>query len=65
MTKQTNKNIIIQELFYFLSFTVLIFFGLEFIWPNFIIAYLNLNYLVILWLGVAIIYLNSRNNVSS
>jgi hypothetical protein len=65
MTKQTNKNIIIQELFYFLSFTVLIFFGLELIWPNFIIAYLNLNYLVILWLGVAIIYLNSRNNVSS
>jgi len=45
----SKKSLIIQELFYFLTVLVGVFIILEIIWPNIILAYFNLNYLIILW----------------
>lgn len=45
-----NRKLIYQELFYFFSAALALFILLEIIWPNIILAYFNLNYLVILWL---------------
>jgi len=45
-----KKRIIYQELFYFFSVALALFIVLEIIWPNIILAYFNLNYLVVFWL---------------
>jgi len=45
------------ELFYCLSGAILLFAFLEIIWPGIILAYLNLNYLLIFWLIAGIIIL--------
>lgn len=45
----SKKGLIIQELFYFFTALLGIFIILEIIWPNIILAYFNLNYLIILW----------------
>lgn len=45
----SKKDFIIQELFYFFTILLGIFIILEIIWPNIILAYFNLNYLIILW----------------
>lgn len=43
-----NKKII-NEVFYFLGFTLALFILAEIIWPNSILSYLNLNYVFVLW----------------
>jgi hypothetical protein len=43
------------ELFYVLTGAVLLFAGLEIIWPGLVLAYLNLNYFLLLWLIIGII----------
>lgn len=45
------------ELFYVLTGAVLIFSCLEIFWPGMVLAYLNLNYVLIFWLVVGIIIL--------
>lgn len=50
-------QLIIREIFYFFSCLILVFIILEMIWPNIILAYLNLNYLLILWLISGTLYL--------
>lgn len=40
----------IQELFYFFSIAFILFFLLEIIWPNFVLAYFNLNFLLFVWI---------------
>jgi hypothetical protein len=57
MTKENKSlsNVVIKELFYFLSLFILIFSIAELIFPNFIIAYFNLNYVIVLWLTVGLI----------
>lgn len=54
---QNNRAIIAEELFYWLSVALAIFIVLEIIWPNLILAYFNLNYLILLWLlsGVGVL----------
>lgn len=52
-----NLSIIIREFFYFFSLALLIFIGLEIIWPNIVLAYFNLNYLLVLWFVSGLIYL--------
>lgn len=42
-----NYTIIIRELFYFLSALLLVSAILEVIWPNIILAYFNLNFLLL------------------
>jgi hypothetical protein len=46
-----------REIFYFLAFLLGIFICLEIIWPNIILAYFNLNYLLVLWLAAGLILL--------
>jgi len=42
-----NLAIIIRELFYFFSALLIVCVILEIIWPNIILAYFNLNYLIV------------------
>lgn len=46
-----RKMIIIEESFYFLTALTGILIIMEIVWPNIILAYLNLNYLVLIWLA--------------
>jgi len=50
-------NIFFHELFYVLSGAILIFACLEIFWPGIVLAYLNLNYVLIFWLVIGIIIL--------
>jgi len=43
-------SIIKREIFYFFSAALAVLIGLEIIWPNIVLVYFNLNYLLILWL---------------
>ncbi|MDD5527691.1 MAG: hypothetical protein PHO56_01800 [Patescibacteria group bacterium] len=54
-----KSKIIIEELFYFLSASLAVFFPMELFWPRIVLAYLNLNWLVLLWViaGVAVLIL--------
>ncbi len=46
----SQSRLIIREIFYFLSLLLALFIILEIIWPNIILAYFNLNWLLVLWL---------------
>lgn len=46
-----------KEFFYILSSAVFIFCGLEIVWPNLILAYFNINYLLLAWFFNAILLL--------
>lgn len=52
----------LQEIFYVLSGTLVIFYLLETVWPNLILAYLNVNWVLILWLftGIVILVINNK-----
>jgi len=50
-------QLIEREIFYFFSLALLVFICLEIIWPNIILAYLNLNYLFLIWLASALVLL--------
>lgn len=45
----------LREVFYFLTAALFVFYILELIKPNIVIAYLNLAYLLIIWILVAIV----------
>lgn len=57
-----NKQLVIRESFYFLTALTAVFIVFEIIWPNIILAYFNLNYLIILWLAVGMFLLFKKNN---
>ncbi|MFA5109150.1 MAG: hypothetical protein WC458_01215 [Patescibacteria group bacterium] len=46
----TGRSVIGREIFYFFSVLLLVFIILEIIWPNIILVYFNLNWLLIPWL---------------
>jgi len=50
-----NNKLILKELFYFTTISLFVFILLEIISPNFVLAYFNLNLLLIFWLILAII----------
>ena len=52
-----KKDIIIRESFYFLTALAAVLIGMELIWPNIVLAYFNLNYLVVIWLAAGLIML--------
>jgi hypothetical protein len=52
-----NLVVITRELFYFVSAALALLIGLEIISPNIILAYFNLNYLVIIWLATGLFLL--------
>ena len=59
-----NLFTIFQELFYVLSGALIIFCALEIIWPKIVLAYFNLNWLLIFWLvtGIVLLLLNKKND---
>ncbi len=59
---RADKNLIIRESFYFLTALAAVFIAFEIIWPNIILAYFNLNYLIILWFVVGLLLLFQKNN---
>lgn len=52
------------ELFYVLTGALIVFMGLEIIWPNIVLAYININYILLLWLvdGIAILIITPKQN---
>lgn len=50
-------RLIFEELFYVLTGAAIIFAGLELAWPGLVLAYINLNWVLILWLAVGIVIL--------
>ncbi|MDD5290497.1 MAG: hypothetical protein PHZ04_00055 [Patescibacteria group bacterium] len=50
-------NLIFKELFYALTGALVIFVVLELAWPNIVLAYLNLNWVLLSWLFAGIIVL--------
>ena len=50
-----KNKLILKELFYFTTISLCVFIFLEIISPNFVLAYFNLNLLLIFWLILAII----------
>ena len=51
---------VLKEMFYVLTGALVIFSCLELLWPRLIIAYINLNWLLIFWLIVGIVILLNR-----
>ena len=52
-----NTYLILKELFYVLTGALVIFVALELVWPDIILAYINLNWILLIWLFIAIIIL--------
>lgn len=48
MLIKVKKNIL-REVFYFLSAIILLLVLAEIIWPNSVLSYLNINYVIVLW----------------
>ncbi len=58
------KQIIKQEIFYFLGTTLGVFILMELMWPRIILAYFNINWLLMLWLMSGFLLLkNSKDYV--
>jgi hypothetical protein len=47
-------KIFFEELFYFLTAALAIFFVLELIWPRIVLAYFNFSWLLMFWLLIGI-----------
>lgn len=55
-------NIIIQELFYVLTGALVIFVLMEIVWPGIVLAYINVNWVLILWVIAGMIVLTHTHN---
>ncbi len=53
--KITEQGYILRELFYVLSAAVFIFLGLEYFFSGLVRAYININFVLILWMFIGII----------
>lgn len=54
------RQIFFQEIFYSAGAGILIFSALEALWPGAVLAYFNLNYLLLFWLLIGIIILYDK-----
>ncbi|MFH1661542.1 MAG: hypothetical protein ABIA02_00375 [Candidatus Falkowbacteria bacterium] len=52
---------IIKELFYILTATLIIFCAMELIHPGIVLAYININWVLIFWLVDVILILSINN----
>lgn len=55
---------ILKEIFYVLTFTLIIFAVLEILCSNLVLAYININVVLLVWLliGIVIVVSNDRKN---
>lgn len=60
-----NFYLIFRELFYVISLAIVVFATMEFLWPKIILAYFNLNILLIAWFINAIVMLALSNEVNN
>jgi hypothetical protein len=51
----TLFRLIIREAFFAVSAAVVVLFVMEAVWPNLVLAYLNLNLILIFWLIIGIV----------
>ncbi len=51
-----------EEVFYVLTGAVVVFVTLEIIWPGIVLAYININWVLILWLinGILLLLLDGK-----
>ncbi len=52
-----NSKIIIQEIFYVLTGALAIFAVMESVWPGVVLAYININAVLLFWLFFGILVL--------
>ena len=52
-----NRQIIIEEIFYVLTGALAVFTGLELVWPGVVLAYININAVLLFWLIFGILVL--------
>jgi len=57
-----NINLISEELFYALTGALAVFIILEIAWPGVVLAYININWVLILWLAIGIVILITKDN---
>jgi hypothetical protein len=55
-----NLAMIGREIFYFLTAVLVAGVLMEWLWPDIILAYFNLNYLLILWLASGVLALRGQ-----
>jgi hypothetical protein len=57
---------IAEEIFYVLSGTIAIFVLLEIVWPGVVLAYININWVLIFWLVnvIVILIINKDKNAN-
>ena len=61
--RKKNIYLISKEIFYVLSGALVIFAVLELIWPSLVLAYINLNWVLILWfIGGMVVLAGSRSS---
>ena len=57
-----NIYLILKELFYVLTASLVIFSALELFWPNIILGYLNINWVLLAWLINGILLISLYDN---
>ncbi|MEK7558024.1 MAG: hypothetical protein AAB530_02335 [Patescibacteria group bacterium] len=55
-------NFVLKEFFYVLTGFLIIFSFLEFAWPGVVLAYINLNLILIFWLIIGMLILLFNKN---
>jgi len=60
-----KKHIFLEELFYILTFALIVFSLLEFFWPRLVLAYINLNYVLLVWFICGILLLTIKKIIKS
>lgn len=55
-----KKYIFLEESFYILTFAIIVFSLIEFFWPRLVLAYINLNYVLLVWFICGILLLTIK-----
>jgi len=60
-----NKTIIFEEFFYILTVAMVVFVGLELLWPGVVLAYININVVLLFWLifGIMVLRKGSKSEL--
>lgn len=59
-------NTIFKELFYVFTGALIVFACLELVWQGVVLAYINMNWVLILWLlaGIVVLIINDVNDAN-
>lgn len=62
--KRENLIILLEECFYALTAGLVIFVALEIAWPGIVLAYININWVLILWLIIGIVFMLNNSKTT-